>query len=231
MSAIAARTSRIKIGSLVTNVNLRNPALLAKMASSLDNISGGRLIVGLGVGDRLSQNELRTYGYRFPPTKERIDRLRETISILKLLWTKDEATFEGKHFQISQARNYPKPKQSPHPLIWIGGKHHELLDLAVEMANGWNCWGLSQMELAERESYLLSKCVEFDRRPESLVRSWAGTVRIGRKGEAYSRVVEEIKTELLRKTNGRTDYFIGSFDAETVPENYGAFAEAVKSIV
>ena len=231
MSAIAARTSRIKIGSLVTNVNLRSPALLAKMTSSLDNISGGRLIVGLGVGDRLSENELRTYGYRFPPTKERIDRLRETIGILKLLWTKDEATFEGKHFQISQARNYPKPKQNPHPPIWIGGKHHELLDVTVEMADGWNCWGLSRMELAERENYLLSKCVEFERRPESLVKSWAGTIRPEYKGEPYSRVVDEIKTDLLSKTDGRTDYFIGSFGAETMSEDYRAFAEAVKSIV
>jgi alkanesulfonate monooxygenase SsuD/methylene tetrahydromethanopterin reductase-like flavin-dependent oxidoreductase (luciferase family) len=201
------------------------------MSSSLDDISGGRLIVGLGVGDRLSQNELRTYGYKFLPTNERIARLRETINILKLLWTKDEASFEGEHFRISHARNYPKPKQSPHPPIWIGGKDHRLLDLAVEMADGWNCWGLNRVELAERESYLLSKCVEFERQPESLVRSWAGPIRIGRKGEPYSKVVEEFKEGLLSKTDGRTDYFIGSFNAEAAPETYAAFAEAVKSTV
>ena len=230
LSAIAARTSRIKIGSLVTNINLRNPALLAKMTSTLDHISGGRLIVGLGVGDRLSRNELSTYGYKFLPTNERIARLRETIQILKSLWTEGEASFEGKHYRISHARNYPKPKQRPHPPVWVGGRHHKLLDVIVEMADGWNCWGLTRGELAERESYLLSKCAEVDRRPESIVRSWAGPVPTGRKGEAYSKVVEGVKAELLRKTDRRTDYFIGSFDAQTPPEAYGAFAEAVKSM-
>ena len=115
LAAVAARTSRIKIGSLVTNVNFRNPALLAKMTSTLDDISGGRLVVGLGVGDRLSRNELRSYGYKLPPLDERIARLRETIQILKSMWTEDNATFAGKHFRTSRARNYPKPRHKPPP--------------------------------------------------------------------------------------------------------------------
>jgi len=230
LPAIAVRTSRIKIGSLVTNINLRNPALLAKMASTLDHISGGRLIVGLGVGDRLSRNELTTYGYRFPPTNERIARLRETIQILKSMWTEAESSFEGKHFRISHAHNYPKPKQRPHPPVWIGGKHHKLLDVIVEMADGWNYWGLTRGELAERESYLLSKCAKVDRKPESIIKSWAGALPAGRKDAAYSEVVEGFKAELLKRTDSRTDYFIGSFEA-TLPRAYEAFAEAVKSIV
>ena len=230
LAAVAARTSRIKIGSLVTNVNFRNPALLAKMTSTLDDISGGRLVVGLGVGDRLSRNELRSYGYKLPPIDERIARLRETIQILKSMWTEDNVTFAGKHFRTSRARNYPKPRHKPHPPIWIGGKRRKLLDVVVEMADGWNCWGLNKLELAKRESYLQSKCIELERRPESVVRSVAGVMSVGTRSDSYSRVVEEFKAELLRKTNSQTVYFIVSFDTSAIPETYGAFAEAAKSI-
>jgi len=230
LSAIAAQTSRIKIGSLVTNINLRNPALLAKMSSSLDNISGGRLIVGLGVGDKLSRNEMGAYGYDFRPIDERIGRLRETIQILKSLWRDRETSFEGKYFRIFRARNYPKPKQSPHPPIWVGGKHHKLLDVVAEMGDGWNCWGLSRSERAERESYLLTKCAEIGRQPDRIVRSWAGPIPTVRKGEPYSKFVEEIKTELLRESNDRIDYFIGSFKTGASNQEYGAFMEAVRSI-
>ena len=100
LSAIAQRTSKIKVGTLVTNVNLRNPALLAKMSSTLDKISGGRLILGLGTGDKFSREELQSYGYQFPSLNERIGRLRETILILKSMWTQPEASFKGTYYSL-----------------------------------------------------------------------------------------------------------------------------------
>ncbi|HUK27319.1 MAG TPA: LLM class flavin-dependent oxidoreductase [Candidatus Acidoferrales bacterium] len=230
LAAVAARTSRIKIGSLVTNINFRNPALLAKMTSSLDNISDGRLIVGLGVGDRLSQSELHRYGYEFRPLNERINRLREVTQILKSMWTNDEASFKGNHFRISHAHNYPKPGQKRRPPIWIGGRHRKVLDVVAEMADGWNCWGLNKLELAQREAYLKSKCVELGRKQNSLVKSWAGNLVAGSKGESNSTVIDEIRGELLRNTNGETDYFIASFNTRASPKAYEAFAEAVKLI-
>ena len=121
LAAIAQRTKKIKLGSLVTNVNLRNPALLAKITSSLDNFDG-RLILGLGTGDRMSCNELLSYGYSFATMDERVERLRETVLILKAMWTKDQATFEGRYHRVLNAVNYPKPIQKPHPPLWIGGK-------------------------------------------------------------------------------------------------------------
>ena len=230
LSAVAARTKRIKIGSLVSNVNLRNPALLAKMTSTLDNISDGRLIVGLGVGDKLSQSELQAYGYKFASTNERVDRLKETIQILKVLWTEDEASFKGKYYQISRAHNYPKPRQQPHPQIWIGGKHRKLLSLVAEMADGWNYWGLKKSELEKRENYLHSQCIEFNRRPEDIVKSWAGTISAVPKIESHVDVVDGVRAELLKQTSDQTDYFIGSFSSNATPEVYTSFAEAVKSI-
>ena len=148
LAAIAQRTSEIKLGSLVTNVNFRNPALLAKITSSLDNVSNGRLILGLGTGDSKSRNEFLAYGYIFGDTDERVERLRETVLILKAMWTNDQASFEGKYNRILNAVNYPKPLQKPHPPIWIGGKHRKILDIVAEMADGWNYWGLGRKLLA-----------------------------------------------------------------------------------
>ena len=231
LSAIAARTKQIRIGSLVTNVNLRNPALLAKMTSTLDNISKGRLILGLGIGDKLSRNELHSYGYRFAPLSERIDRLRETIQILKALWTQEETSFNGKHFQISRARNYPKPVQNPHPQIWIGGKHHMLQDVIAETADGWNYWGLKRSDLIEREDYLQSKCIERNREFGNIVRSWTGTAPIDSKAKTQAELVDRVREGLLAQTDGRTDYFIASFPEEADSRVFQTFADAVSSIV
>ena len=113
LAAIAQRTEEIKVGSLVTNVNLRNPALLAKITSSVDNLSKGRLIVGLGTGDSMSRNELLSYGYSFAGIDERVERLKETVLILKAMWTQDQTSFEGKYSRLSNAVIIPSPYR-PH---------------------------------------------------------------------------------------------------------------------
>ena len=176
LAAIAQRTKNIKLGSLVTNVNLRNPALLAKITSSLDNLSDGRLILGLGTGDRMSRNELLSYGYGFASLDERVERLKETALILKSMWTKDQATFEGRYYRVLNAINYPKPIQKPHPPLWIGGKHSKILDVVAEMADGWNYWGVTREMLAQRSSYLSDKCAAIGRPPQQITKSWTGTL-------------------------------------------------------
>jgi len=228
LSAIAARTSKIKIGTLVSNVNLRNPALLAKITSTVDNISGGRLIVGLGVGDRMSVRELRSYGYRFPPLQERIDMLRETIMILKAMWTGREISFEGKTARISNAVCLPKPTQEPGPPIWVGGRHRSVIDLAVELADGWNYWGLTGQRFAERERHLMETCVKLDRDPHSITKSWAGTLSTQRSSSLT--LAENMKAEIISQTDRSTDYFIASFSAIADRTAYETFAEAMKSI-
>lgn len=228
LSAIAARTSKIKIGSLVSNVNLRNPALLAKITSTVDNISGGRLLVGLGVGDRMSTEELRSYGYRFPTLQERIDLLRETIMVLKAMWTGNEVSVKGKAVNVSHAVCLPKPKQEPGPPIWVGGKHRGIIDVAAELADGWNYWGLTRRKLAERERYLSVKCAQIGRDPDGIAKSWAGP--LSNVPSSPSKLAESMKAELMSQTDAETDYYIASFSAGTDRKAYEGFAEAVRSI-
>jgi alkanesulfonate monooxygenase SsuD/methylene tetrahydromethanopterin reductase-like flavin-dependent oxidoreductase (luciferase family) len=228
LSAVAACTSKVRVGSLVTNANLRNPSLLAKMSSTVDVISGGRLILGLGTGDRMSRAELHSYGYKFQNLNERVEALRENISILKAMWTKDEASFHGKHYEITRAVNFPKPKQKPHPPIWVGGKHLRILDIVAEMAEGWNYWGLGKEELAERSVYLASKCAKLGRSLDTIVKSWSGTLSRGAKNRAER--VEKIAAELRSQTDAETSYFIASFGPRADQESYQAFAEAIKSL-
>jgi len=231
LAAIAQRTNRIKVGTLVTNVNLRNPALLAKMGCTLDNISQGRLILGLGTGDRMSRDELLSYGYEFPGLDERVGRLRETILILKSMWTDSETSFKGKYYTLFEAANSPKPIQKPYPPIWVGGKHLKILDVVAEMADGWNYWGLERKVLAQRSEYLHAKCAQFGRRPGEITKSWAGALRnLFQNNESRSTILEEVKEELRSQTNHGTNYFIASFGSRAEAWCYEAFVEASKSL-
>jgi alkanesulfonate monooxygenase SsuD/methylene tetrahydromethanopterin reductase-like flavin-dependent oxidoreductase (luciferase family) len=226
LSALAQRTKKIRLGTLVTNVNLRNPALLAKMSSTVDNISGGRLILGLGSGDRLSRNELISYGYGFASLEDRAARLRETILILKAMWNADETSFEGKFHRIIRAVNFPKPKQKPHPPIWIGGKHQKILDITAELAEGWNYWGLSSQDAAERSSYLLARCMEIGRNVEDITKSWAGNIAEMSQPAATDR----IKKTLKRHSESGTRYFIAALGPRAEPVSYRLFAEAMNNL-
>ncbi|HET7421907.1 MAG TPA: LLM class F420-dependent oxidoreductase [Candidatus Dormibacteraeota bacterium] len=119
MAALARDTSSIKLGQMVTCNGYRPPSLLAKMASCVDVMSHGRLILGIGAG--WYEHEYLAYGYDYPETPERLRMLREALQVIKAMWTEDEARFEGKHYRLAGAINEPKPVQKPHPPIWIGG--------------------------------------------------------------------------------------------------------------
>ena len=227
ISAVAARTETIKVGSLVTNVTLRNPALLAKITSTVDNISGGRLIVGLGIGDTMSLPELQSYGYRFPPLDERLTLLRETIMALRAMWTKPEVSFGGKILRLSHAVCQPKPKQKTGPPIWVGGRNRRLLDITAELADGWNHWGLAEEKLRQLETYLYRKCAELRRPPESVTESWAGPLNMF---PLHKIRLLENREELKSRITGKTTYFIASFPANADRKAYERFAEAAKSI-
>jgi alkanesulfonate monooxygenase SsuD/methylene tetrahydromethanopterin reductase-like flavin-dependent oxidoreductase (luciferase family) len=231
LSAVAQHTKQIKIGTLVTNVNLRNPALLAKMSSTLDVISNGRLILGLGTGDRLSREELVSYGYTFSPLEERVERLRETIMILKAMWTQPEASFAGRYYQISNAINMPKPKQKPHPPIWVAGRHRKVLDVVAELADGWNYWRLNKNQLRDRSRYVSHKSAEFGRGGNSITKSWTmGISDLSFAGNKRALEKQDIIENLKAQVDDETRYFIASFGPHPEPKSYRLFAEAVRTL-
>ena len=223
LSSLASYAKKVKIGSLVTNVTLRHPSILAKIVSTLDEISDGRVILGLGTGDRLSSHELNSYGYPFLSLDERVLCLRETVQILKGLWTSHDFTFNGEVFQLSHARLEPKPLQEPHPPIWIGGKHNKIIDVLAELADGWTYWNPTRGTLLDRTNYLRKRCLHYDRSFDNIVRSWSGIV-------SYSQSVDGMLTYLREQSDNGTDYFIAYFGNETRQEAYERFADSVRSL-
>ena len=138
MSAIAARTERVRIGTLVLCNSFRNPALLAKSLTTIDHISNGRLEVGLGAG--WMEQEYRANGYEFPSVGTRLRQLEEGLQILKAMFTENRATFKGRYYTVTDAPNNPKPVQKPHPPIMIGGAGEKvMLRLVAKYADRWNC--------------------------------------------------------------------------------------------
>jgi F420-dependent oxidoreductase-like protein len=137
MAALAARTSRIRIGNLVLCNSYRNPALLAKTLSTIDQISAGRLEIGIGAG--WFRREYEAYGYEFGATAVRLAQLEEALQIMNLLFTEVSPSFSGRHYKIDRAYNFPKPTQKPRPPITIGGKGEKvLLRLVARYADRWN---------------------------------------------------------------------------------------------
>jgi len=137
MAALAAITSRVRLGQLVTCAQYRNPAYLAKIASNVDVISGGRVDVGLGAGWK--QDEFEAYGYEFGTIRPRLDRMADTARILKAMWTEPRASVAGRYWSVRDAINEPKPLQQPHPPLWIGAAGERVaMRMVAELADGWN---------------------------------------------------------------------------------------------
>jgi len=135
LTAMAVQTKRIQLGTAVTPIPFRPAPQTAKIVSTLDNISNGRFIFGIGAG--WNQAEFEGYGIRFPPPKERVSQTFEGIKLMKRLWTEDEVTFEGKYNNVKSAVLLPKPKQKPHPRILVGSRSRRMCRFAARECNGW----------------------------------------------------------------------------------------------
>ena len=140
LTALAQATKRLRVGVLVTGIHYRHPTVLAKMASALDIISNGRLELGIGAG--WNEEESGAYGIELGTMKERFDRFEEACEVLTGLLTKESTTFDGKYYQLKDARNEPKGPQQPHPPICIGGSGEKrTLPLTAKYADHWNFVG------------------------------------------------------------------------------------------
>ncbi len=136
LAALATETHKVKLGHVVLCNSFRNPAYMAKMISTLDNISNGRALMWLGAGWYLE--EYKAYGYPFPTPKRRVDELEESIIIYKKLFTEDVTDYEGKFWKLERNRNYPKPIQKPYPQIVLGTSGKRMINIACREADGIN---------------------------------------------------------------------------------------------
>jgi F420-dependent oxidoreductase-like protein len=170
LAAMGVVVRRARVGCMVTGVTYRNPAVLAKMAVTVDHISGGRLEFGIGAA--WHEPEHRAYGIDFPSPGTRVAMLDEALTVITMLWTQDSSTFDGRFYHLDDARCVPKPVQRPHPPIVVGGTQPKMLRVIARHADEWNTPGLAGPEEWARVNSDLDKaCAETGRDPKEIRRS------------------------------------------------------------
>jgi alkanesulfonate monooxygenase SsuD/methylene tetrahydromethanopterin reductase-like flavin-dependent oxidoreductase (luciferase family) len=176
LSALAAQTQRLRLGLLVTSNRFRPPAMLAKIAATVDVVSGGRLDFGIGAGSRpshpLARREYEANGLPYHDFSHSVENLDESLTAIRRLWTEDEPfDFHGTHVDLSGALCNPKPVQRPHPPIMIGGRSAALLRVVAKHAELWNIPGGDIEDVRSRSALLDRYCVEIGRDPATIARS------------------------------------------------------------
>jgi F420-dependent oxidoreductase-like protein len=176
VAALGATVPRVRIGTLVYGNTYRHPAVVANMAATVDQISGGRFVLGIGAGWQI--NEHRQYGITLPPLGERIDRFEEAVQITLGLLRTPRTTFEGKYYQVTDAVCEPKPVQDPLPLM-IGAKGEKrMLGIVAKYAELWNAWGVPSL-IAHKSAVLDRFCAELGRDPRAIDRTAQALVSVG----------------------------------------------------
>jgi F420-dependent oxidoreductase-like protein len=226
-AGLSRDTEKIKIGQMVTCNGYRNPALLAKISSTVDVMSGGRLLFGLGAG--WYEREWRAYGYGFPEVPMRMRMFREACEIIHRMWTEDDVVFDGEFYQIDRPINEPKGLQSPHPPFWIGGSGEKVtLRLVARWGDACNIFG-DPDRLRHKFGVLRGHCEDLGRDYEEITRSTSINVflleegddpvdatALARGGMAYDEyskqfmvgTAEEIVERLRPKVEAGVNYFI-----------------------
>lgn len=184
ISYFAAKYPDLKIGSIVLGQSYRNPAMLAKMAATLQVISKGNLILGVGAGWK--EDEYHAYGYPYPSPGVRVEQLEDTLEIIKQLWTEPgKVTYQGKHYSVTDA--YCEPKPTPLPRLLVGGGGEKTMMLAARFADEWNLPDAPFARYQERVKILHQHCETIGRDPATLAISWFGRLGLGKtKAEALA---------------------------------------------
>lgn len=166
LSALARDTTRVRLGTSVLCNSYRHPSVLAKMAATLDVISEGRLLLGMGAG--WFQREFDAYGIPFPPVRDRVSALAESLEVMKAVWTQHNPTYSGQFYTLNGAICDPPPVQRPHPPLWIGGEGDRVHRIAARHAQGLNVRWWSPEQVSERREFLDRACEAAGRDPETL---------------------------------------------------------------
>jgi F420-dependent oxidoreductase-like protein len=207
LSAISSVTSKLRIGQIVTCNSYRQPSLLAKMTSTLDAISNGRLEFGIGAG--WFDYEYNSYGYKFDDSVTRIEQLDESITIIKKMWQNQKSSFKGKHYFIKNAICNPKPMQKPHPPIMVGGAGKQLLEVAARHATRYNHpFGTPEI-LDEKIKLLKENCKLIKRDHTEIENSVLLRVLVGKDNDD----VKDIVSKLKKKNESIAEFIIRSKDS------------------
>jgi F420-dependent oxidoreductase-like protein len=182
-AAMAEATKRVRIGCLVTGNTYRNPALLAKIAVTVDHLSGGRLEFGIGA----AWAEIEHQMYGFDGLDHRVGRLSESLRIIKSLWTEERTNFDGRYYKMKDAIGNPKPIQKPYPPIWIGASGETTIRLVARYADVWNIAGGDPSRAAELSEKLEQACAAIGRNPGEIRRS----IQFGWDGASRAELIEQ----------------------------------------
>src|SRR4051794_9972922 len=203
LAALARETKRVRLGTVVTGVNYRNPALLAKTATTLDVISGGRAILGLGAA--WNEVEHAGYGYDFPPIRERMDRLDEALTIIRAMFHEDRPSFRGAHYRIEEALNVPRPIQPGGPRVMVGGGGEQrTLRIAAKHADMTHWFPLGFDVLRHKNEVLEGYCAEINRDPTEIERTMAAPAIVAPNEAAKDAILSSLPAERRPFVKGGT---------------------------
>jgi F420-dependent oxidoreductase-like protein len=220
LAALAARTSKVTLGLLVGGVTYRNPALHAKIATTIDVVSGGRAWLGLGAA--WFEDEHRAYGFEFPALKVRFEMLEEALQICRAMFTQERASFEGKHFRVDGALNNPKPLRGDLPIVVGGSGERKTLRLVARYADGCNVFG-DPAHAKHLMDVLASHCEEAGRDPAEITKTRLGIALIAPTHEAAM-----AKLDFLKKAGIPEDRLAAVMvgDPDSIAEQASAFIDA-----
>jgi probable F420-dependent oxidoreductase len=211
LSALAVKT-KCRLGTYVICNNFRHPSILAKMATTLDVISGGR--IDLGIGACWFKEEFMSFGIPWKRYQVRLEMLREGIKVIKTLMSEKTAVFTGKYYRIQGTNLEPKPVQRPHIPIWIGGSSKKIMEIVAEMGDGWIPEGLPPKDFSEGVDFIRRKARDFGRDPDKIIMAWGGggaRTIIAKDREVVEKMAEPI-ARAARKSVEHLPWIIGTPD-------------------
>lgn len=167
VAALGAVLDRVRVGTLVYGNTYRHPAVLANMAATVDQVTGGRFVLGIGAGWQVNEHE--QYGVELPPVRVRVDRFEEAVQVIRSLLSRPTTSFDGRHYRLTGALCEPKPVQQPLPIL-VGASGDRMLGIAARWADEWNTWGRPD-HVAERSAVLTRACERAGRDPDEVART------------------------------------------------------------
>lgn len=245
LNALARETKRVRLGTQVTGVTYRNPAMLGKMVTTLDVISSGRAMLGLGAA--WNEEEHLGFGYEFPPVKERMDRLDEALTIIRAMFTEKQTSFSGTRYSVNELHNEPKPIQTGGPPIMVGGGGEQrTLRIAAKHADITHWFPLGQAVLQHKTDLLRRYCEEIGRDPAEIERAIGAPVIVATSDaeakEHLERMPPERRANVIvgvpeKAAEGLRTYIDAGFTGFTfnntiykTPEQMAAVGEVLKLI-